>query len=298
MESFPAFIPLARRRVVVVGEGGQAEAKARLFADSPAVVVQLSAAEAEAPAAFAGASLAFIAVPDAERATRAAAAAHAAGALVNVVDRPQLCDFTTPAIVDRGLVVGAIGTGGASPVLAAQLRSALEGQWPAGLGRLAAMLRKLRPELRAAFPDLAARRALVARLLAGPVAEAALGDHPDTALALARKALQEADVDAAPVGRIAWLAAPAEADRLSLRAVRALAAADRIVIDPDAPRGLLRFARRDAAVLSGGEVEASEMLEWTHQGLLAVRIAVELGVPADVAEVQRLGAEVEALPVA
>ena len=45
MNAFPAFFPLAGRRVAIVGEGEAAEAKARLFAGSPAEVVRLSAAQ-------------------------------------------------------------------------------------------------------------------------------------------------------------------------------------------------------------------------------------------------------------
>ena len=85
MDSFPAFVPLKGARVVVVGEGDAADAKARLFEGSPAELVRLDEAAALAPDALAGARLVFIA---AEPATcrRIARAAHAAGALVNAVD--------------------------------------------------------------------------------------------------------------------------------------------------------------------------------------------------------------------
>ncbi|HEY6705680.1 MAG TPA: bifunctional precorrin-2 dehydrogenase/sirohydrochlorin ferrochelatase, partial [Xanthobacteraceae bacterium] len=57
---------------------------------------------------------------------------------VNVVDRPELSTFIFPAIVDRGEVVVAIGTGGASPVLARRLRELIETLLPARIGDLAA----------------------------------------------------------------------------------------------------------------------------------------------------------------
>src|SRR5262245_3514279 len=56
---------------------------------------------------------------------------------VNVVDRPELSTFIFPAIVDRGEVVVAIGTGGASPVLARRLRELIEALLPARIGDLA-----------------------------------------------------------------------------------------------------------------------------------------------------------------
>lgn len=167
MESFPAFIPLAGRTVVFVGAGEAAEAKARLFASSPAILVRISEKQGVESEAYKGAVLAFI-VGTEPFVTAAAMAARAAGALVNIVDRPELSDFQTPAIVARGLVIGAIGTSGAAPVLATQLRNALEASWPERLGCVAQLFRRLQPEVRHRLPDLAARRAFLRRLLSSP----------------------------------------------------------------------------------------------------------------------------------
>src|SRR3546814_20197797 len=65
--------------------------------------------------------------------------------LVNAVDRPSLCDFTLPAIVDRSPVIIAIGTGGASASPAKALRQWLERLLPAPLGRVALALKAGRP---------------------------------------------------------------------------------------------------------------------------------------------------------
>jgi uroporphyrin-III C-methyltransferase/precorrin-2 dehydrogenase/sirohydrochlorin ferrochelatase len=69
-----------------------------------------------------------------------AARARAAGIPVNVVDRAELSTFVFPAIVDRGEVVVAIGTGGLAPVLARRLRERIEAIVPARIGDLAALM--------------------------------------------------------------------------------------------------------------------------------------------------------------
>jgi precorrin-2 dehydrogenase/sirohydrochlorin ferrochelatase len=59
-----------------------------------------------------------------------AVAARDAGALVNSEDQIELCDFHTPAIVRRGKLTLAAGTGGASPAVARAARERLEEAFP------------------------------------------------------------------------------------------------------------------------------------------------------------------------
>jgi precorrin-2 dehydrogenase/sirohydrochlorin ferrochelatase len=245
MDSFPAFLPLAGKRVVVAGDGEAAASKARLFAPSPAELVRIPEATAADASAYAGALIAFIAIDDPALAEAAARAARGAGALVNVVDRPALSDFSTPALVLRGPVVAAIATGGAAPILATRLREDLEARWPEGLAHLAALFADMREPARARFPDPTARRAALRRLLDGPAAEAALAGDLARARDLALAQFAEAT---RPPGRVIPLACPPEPDLLTLRDLRALSTADVIVADNDIPPAILSHARRDAPI--------------------------------------------------
>ncbi len=194
MDSFPAFVPMAGRRVVVVGEGREAAEKAALFAGAPCDLVRIPADEgALTPGAYSGAALVFIGDCDEDFAVRARQCAKAGGALlVNCIDRPALCDFYTPAIVDRGPVVGAVGTTGQAPGLARRLKADLHARWPAHLARLAGLIEAIKSDARTALPDFDRRRAFLERLLEGPAAEAALAGDTQRALALAHAALASA----------------------------------------------------------------------------------------------------------
>jgi precorrin-2 dehydrogenase/sirohydrochlorin ferrochelatase len=243
METFPAFFPLRGKRVVIAGEGEPADAKARLLAGAPAILVRLSAAEALQPTAYAGADLVFVASYDAAFRAAAARAARNCGAPLNVVDAPELSDFHTPAIIDRGQVVAAIGTAGASPLLASLLRSELEILIPEGAGRIAAMFGKRRDAVRAVFPDLARRRAFLRKVLVGPAATAAAAGDEDAALEHLDRAIAAGGTALGKVSMIGEVAAP---DLISLRAARVLAVADIIVAGPDADALLVNHGRRDA----------------------------------------------------
>jgi precorrin-2 dehydrogenase/sirohydrochlorin ferrochelatase len=277
MNSFPAFFPLAGKRVVIVGEGEGAEAKARLFAGSPAEVERISAAAGADPRGYIGAALVFVATADDAAAETAARAARVAGVPVNVVDRPHLCDFVTPAVIDRGEVVAAIGTGGTAPILASLLRGDIEARVPEGAGRIAALLGLMQPEVRAAFPDLAQRRAFLRSVLGGPAAEAALAGRDAEAESLLREAI---DAGLQGSGSVRLIDGQGPADLLTLRAARALAEADVLVIDPAADPGVVTLARRDARRIAAQDMDSSGLDALLAEGLQVVWITGPGGVEA------------------
>lgn len=293
MDAFPAFVPLAGRRVVIAGEGEAAEAKARLFEGSPAEIVRLDGKAALKAKNYAGAALAFVAIRDEDAAAKAAAAAREAHVPVNVVDRPGLSDFTTPAVIDRGEVVAAIGTGGASPMLATLLRHDIEARVPEGAGRVAALFRTLQDEVRAALPDLDRRRAFLRAALTGPAAEAAMAGDLDRARTLLRQALAG---ETPPAGLVQFVDARGPADLLTLRAARALAAADVLVCDPGAHAEVLALARRDAERLAPLSAEA--LAAMARDGRRIARLIVEAGWRQEEALLTAAGVETEILPIA
>lgn len=266
MDAFPAYFALADQTVVIAGSGDGAAAKARLFDGSPARLVRIDGEAAFEPKTYEGARLAFIDGEDMVFATRAAQAARAGGALVNVVDRPALSDFSTPALIDRGSLVAAVGTAGASPMLAAILRGEIESRIPEGAGRVAALLHKMKDEVREAFPDVADRRAFLREAAMGPAAEAAMAGNSEEAMGVLRRAMVQ---KGARQGRLYLLDGSGPADLLSLRALRALAEADAIMADADCDPQVLVRARRDATRLP---VDDEALASQVEAGLKVVRI--------------------------
>jgi len=267
MDAFPAFFPLAGRTVAIVGDGEPAEAKARLFDGSPARLLRIAADRALDPAAYEDASLVFIAAGEAPFREAAARIARQAGAVVNVVDHPALSDFHTPALVDRGAVVAAVGTTGASPMLAALLRSDIEARVPPGAGRVAALFGTMRDRLREALPDLDARRAFLREALTGPAAEAAMADDMASAKRLLGEAL-DGWAERTPVkGRLRIIESGAAPDLVSLRAARALSQADVLIAGAGAEPATLALARREARRVSLEEADAETLAGFAAQGL-------------------------------
>jgi precorrin-2 dehydrogenase/sirohydrochlorin ferrochelatase len=74
----------------------------------------------------------------------AAQEARAKGALVNVVDAPDLCDFYVPASVTRGDLIITVSTGGKSPAMAKGLREQIELQYGPEYGELLDIIARLR----------------------------------------------------------------------------------------------------------------------------------------------------------
>lgn len=295
MDAFPAFIPLRGRRVILAGTGEGAEAKARLLEGSPAEVVRLTGPAAFDPASYAGAALAFVADEAEDFRQAAAAAARTAHVPLNVVDRPQDSDFYTPSVIDRGQVVVAIGTDGASPMLASMLRSDIEALAPEGLGRVAQLLRAHQSEVRAALPQPHQRRAFLRAALNGPAAAAALAGDMATAARLLLEALAAGPAFA---GKVQLLSGEGPADGLTLRALRALASADLIVADPACDPQVLALARRDAERRRPADLTVDDLAGLAGTGLRIVRLLAGASARDLAAALTAAGAPVEVLPVA
>src|SRR5260221_983126 len=155
VKHLPLFFDRKARKVVVVGEGPAGDRRAALARSAGAEVQQVSDVEV---ADLRGAAAAFVATGDADRDAAARGIAKSIGVPVNVADRPNLCDFILPAIVDRDGVVVAISTGGASPTLAAALPGRLEAALPERVGALARLAATFRDQAKALIVDTSLRR--------------------------------------------------------------------------------------------------------------------------------------------
>ncbi|MCV6594930.1 MAG: siroheme synthase CysG [Silicimonas sp.] len=264
MKSFPMFLRTSGRRIVIAGGGEAAAQKARLVLKTDAQIL-LAAPELDAElaglvargealhhpgpldaASFEQAALTFIATgcPGADMALHGVAKAH--GALVNVVDRPDLCDATTPSIVDRDPVVVAIGTEGTAPVLARSLKTRIETLLPGRIGALAALAGRLRGAVAQKIPARD-RRAFWAWVFKGEVARLFAAGEETAGARLLKSALETGATPGAGSGRIALVGAgPGAADLLTLRAVEHLQEADVIFYDRLVDPEVLELARRDS----------------------------------------------------
>jgi uroporphyrin-III C-methyltransferase/precorrin-2 dehydrogenase/sirohydrochlorin ferrochelatase len=170
LDQLPIFVNLKGRNVILVGEGEMADAKRRLIERAGGICVNADDRDAR---------LAFVAIADEDVARVSADALKARGLLVNVVDRPEICDFTTPAIVDRTPVLVAVGTGGASAGMAKAIRQRIETLLPETLGPLANAIAGARGAIRVRWPEgPQRRRALDQGFAAGGLLDAQYGDAP------------------------------------------------------------------------------------------------------------------------
>jgi precorrin-2 dehydrogenase/sirohydrochlorin ferrochelatase len=178
----PLILNVADRRIALIGEGGAAYRRYEFL--QGAGVERLSiyignhdgwACDAEAAvydrwpvkADLAGVAIAFVAGLSRELSGDIAAHAHAVGALVNVEDVPELCDFHVPAVVRRGDLLLTVSTGGKAPGLSAQIRAYLErlfgSEWVGHLNEISDARQRWRSENLAASEVAKLTETMVAR---------------------------------------------------------------------------------------------------------------------------------------
>ena len=181
MAFYPVNLRLEGRKAAVFGGGAVAARKAaelvaagaEVTVISPLLTQELQCLAAEGvlhhlkrawrPGDGAGFFLLFCATDDAAVNRAAAAEGKRFGALVNVADAPELCDFTLPGQVRRGDLLLTVSTGGKSPAFARRMRQELERQYGDDYGNYLELLGELRAEVRKNF-DAPAKRQLFWRM--------------------------------------------------------------------------------------------------------------------------------------
>jgi precorrin-2 dehydrogenase len=162
----PIVLDTAKVTTAVAGEGARALRRLRLlkehgaapravFAPHPSDDLRAEAGAAliphwPGPADLAEIGVLFGADLDPERAEEVAKAARAAKTLLNVEDRPALCEVQVPATLRRGDLLLTASTGGRAPGLAKRLArwlaNAFGPEWDDRLAEIALLRGRLRAE--------------------------------------------------------------------------------------------------------------------------------------------------------
>lgn len=258
----PVFYKLKDKRVLLAGGSDAAAWKAHLLAAAGAHVVvyavELDVAFGEllepgqytwerrpwSRDSFDGMA---IAIADAETEGEAQAfycAGRAAGVPVNVIDKPAFCAFQFGSIVNRSPAVVAISTDGAAPIFGQAIRRRVETLLPASLKGWAELARDMRATINERLAPGPQRRTFWERFVDRAFSGEANEASRDALLADSERIMVS---QGASVGRVTLVGAgPGDAELLTLKAVRALQAADVILFDDLVSGDVLELARREA----------------------------------------------------
>ncbi|HYP66760.1 MAG TPA: siroheme synthase CysG [Thiobacillaceae bacterium] len=294
MNFLPIFIDLRGKNCLVVGGGDTAARKSALLLQCGALVSVVHPGDlvpafnelkeqdriTHMPQAFSAellnnVALVISAAEDDAIDGQVHAAAAARQLPVNVVDKPALCSFVLPAIMDRSPMIVAVGTGGASPVLARLLRARLETLIPSSYGKLAHLAEDFRERVKAKFTFPPQRRVFWEKVLQGPVAELVFAGKEQEAEQVLQSILDK-EIDSAPSGEVYLVGAgPGNPDLLTFRALRLMQQADVIVHDNLVTKEILEMCRRDAERIYVGKQRADHALPQDDINLLLVKLAKE-----------------------
>jgi uroporphyrin-III C-methyltransferase/precorrin-2 dehydrogenase/sirohydrochlorin ferrochelatase len=272
MRYLPLFLDLQTGPVLLVGAGDLARAKLRLLAAAGARIrwfatdghhdvsglaaadaARIELADGDPLAADLRGVIAILCAGAGEIGIAMSARAKAVGLPVNVMDDLAHSTFIFPAIVDRGDVVVAVGTGGTSPVVARRVRERIEAVLPARIGDLAGFIGRWRKTIHGRIPEFALRRRFWERVVDGPIGALVLAGRGDEAEAALKdigdaSAFAGASVSGQAEGRVTLVGAgPGDPDLLTIRALRALQDADIVFYDELVSPEILDRARRDAS---------------------------------------------------
>jgi uroporphyrin-III C-methyltransferase/precorrin-2 dehydrogenase/sirohydrochlorin ferrochelatase len=199
------------------------------------------------------------------------AAARAAGVPVNVIDKPEFCQFQFGSIVNRSPVVVSISTDGAAPILAQAIRRRIETLLPLSLKDWGALAQTIRDRVNLRLAPGPSRRSFWEKFVDRAFTER-LDDSSEERLLTD---IGTQDVRTGPGrGRVTLVGAgPGDAELLTLKAVRALQAADVILFDDLVSAEVLELARREARRMLVGKRGGRESCKQEEINDMMIRLA-------------------------
>ncbi len=272
MRFLPVFLDMKTGPVLLVGAGDLARAKLRLLAAAGARIryfatdghhdvsgltaddaARIELAQGDPLTIDLNGVIAILCAGAGDIGVAMSARAKAVGLPINVMDDLAHSTFIFPAIVDRGDVVVAVGTGGTSPVVARRVREQIEAVLPARIGDLAGFIGRWRKAINSRIPEFALRRRFWERVVDGPIGALVLAGRKDEAEA-ALNDISDASAFAGALGsgkaegRVTLVGAgPGDPDLLTIKGLRALQDADVVFYDELVSPEILDRVRRDAS---------------------------------------------------
>nr|VFK15816.1 MAG: uroporphyrinogen-III C-methyltransferase /precorrin-2 dehydrogenase [Candidatus Kentron sp. LFY] len=294
MNFLPIFLDIKQRSCLVIGGGEVAARKVALLlrTDASVTVVAPTLGTTLAklhekghikhiPRMFLADDLnhryiVIAATDDTDLNRRVARLAHARQILINVVDKPELCSFVVPSIIDRSPVIAAVSTGGASPVLARLIRARIETLIPASYGKLAALAADFRGKVKKHFSYPPDRRIFWEKVLQGPIAEMIFAGKEAAARDALEKTLKAQSGVPHEMGEVYLVGGgPGDPDLLTFRALRLMQQADVVVHDRLVSSAVLDLTRRDAERVYVGKERDNHALPQEKINHFLVRLARE-----------------------
>ena len=248
-QTYPVYMDLTDRRIIVVGGGPIANRKVIRLLGSGAIIDIIApelvdtlqslchahglthhARELE-DADLENSVLVFAAGENTHDNLKIADRAYRLGCMVNVANVPEASSFIVPSLVDRTPLLVAISSTGVSPVLARLLRARIDAFLPHTYGDLGKLAERYKDRIVSHIPDWRRRRRFWERLLSGRVGELILQGRTENADVAMQAALQDVDKQQ-PVGEVYLVGAgPGDPDLLSFRALRLMQQCDVVLYD-------------------------------------------------------------------
>ena len=296
MKYFPLNIELNKKLILLVGGGEVAERKLDLLVKAKSQVIIMSPTFTDYLQTFSDrAELTFV---DSEYKTsildeykfsfviaatnnedlnkKIAKDANEKNILVNVVDRPEICDFIFPSILERGPVTVSVSTGGASPVLARMLRTKLETSIPGGYGKLAKIVSDNRVVVRKKFKNFKSNRIFWEEILNSKFVDLVLSGQEGAAEKFLEKEIENFDENKKSEGEVYLVGAgPGDPDLLTFRALRLMQQADIVLYDRLVHSDIIELVRRDAQKIYVGKKRDQHTVRQDEINQLLVKYAKE-----------------------